>query len=71
MWTIIANELGEEYKGDKVDEKKKEIKGMKETTQTEESYEGDQIDNRYEGVKGKKVKNGMKRGKRGQSTQIW
>ena len=47
MWTIVANELGEEYKGDEVDEKKREMKGMKETTQTEETYKGDQIDNRY------------------------
>ena len=74
MWTIVGNELGKEYKGDEVDEKKKEMKGMKETTQTEESYGGDQIDNRHEEVKGTegtKVTNGMKTGKRGQSTQIW
>ena len=47
--TIVGNELGKEYKGDEVDEKKKEMKGMKEITLTEESYQGYRIDNRYEG----------------------
>ena len=72
--TIVGNELDKEYKGDEVDEKTKEMRGIKETTRTEEGYEEDQIDNRYEGVKGTegtKVTNGMKTGKRGQSTQIW
>ena len=47
--TIEWNELGKEYKGDEVDEKTRELRGIKEMTRTEEGYEGDQIENRYEG----------------------
>ena len=54
IFVVVGNKLGEEYKGDEVDEKKKEMKGMKEITLTEESYEGDQIDNRYEGYRGQR-----------------
>ena len=72
IFVVVGNELGEEYKGDEVDEKIREMKGMKEITRKEEGYEGDQIDNRYKGVKrteGTKVLNGIKRGKRGQSNK--